>query len=144
MSCARNANTQCVRWAVAKANNILLADSGVSVFLDGNPMAPASAKYKMTCSTAVYGSPDGLHWTRLGGVPVHTMDDTKPTGNWVPALKRYVVYTRRWGDSHGTMEPAGGAATRYIGRCETRDFTDWDKDYGPAGCPVRRLDWFAS
>ena len=112
------------------ANNILLADSGVSVFFDQNPRAPAAAKWKMTCSAAVYGSPDGLRFTRLGtngSVPVHTMDDTKPTGNWDPVLERYVIFTRR---------DDAGANMRHISRCVTRDFTDWDADYAGLGCPT--------
>ena len=36
------------------ANNIVLENSGVSVFIDGNPEAPASEKFKMACSDSAY------------------------------------------------------------------------------------------
>ena len=47
------------------ANNILLEDSGVTVFRDENPAAPSSQRWKMTCSRAAYASPDGLRWVKL-------------------------------------------------------------------------------
>jgi hypothetical protein len=42
------------------ANNILIEDSGVSVFVDTTDGVPASQKWKMVCSTNAYASPDGL------------------------------------------------------------------------------------
>ena len=81
----------------------------------------------MTCSDAAFGSADGIRWMRLGKngtKPTTQMDDTKPTGNWDPALQRYVIYVRR---------DVGG---RHIGRCVTDDFTNWEKESGPTGCPV--------
>ena len=41
-----------VAWNGSLSNNIVLEESGNSVFLDGNPLAPASEKWKMTCSDA--------------------------------------------------------------------------------------------
>ena len=108
------------------ANNIVLGESGNSVFLDQNPAAPASERWKMTCSDAAFASPDGLRWTRMGKngtTPTTQMDDTKPTGNWDPTLQRYVIYVRR---------DVGG---RHIGRCVTDDFTNWEKE-APSGCDV--------
>lgn len=112
------------------ANNIVLLDSGVSVFIDKNPAAPASEKWKMTCSAAVYSSPDGIHWTpmnRTGGAVVHG-DDSKPTGNWDPRIKKYVIYDR-------TRISVRGEVKRSIGRCVTDDFTHWEKETPAAKGP---------
>lgn len=110
----------------SSANNIVLEESGNSVFIDANPAAPASQRWKMTCSDAAYASPDGLRWSRMGKngtKPTQQADDTKPTGNWDPRLEKYVVFVRRDG---------GG---RHIGRCVTSDFANWEAE-APAGCPV--------
>jgi hypothetical protein len=71
------------------ANNIILENSGVSVFIDGNPAAPLSQMFKMACSDAAYASPDGLSWTQLPWTPI-AEDDTKPTAQWDPATGKYV------------------------------------------------------
>eukprot|EP00038_Savillea_parva_P008938 m.180164 g.180164 ORF g.180164 m.180164 type:complete len:634 (+) comp14943_c0_seq1:174-2075(+) len=106
------------------ANNILVDDSGNSVFLDTNPSADPQAKWKMACSTSVWGSPDGLKWTKLSNhTPVKAEDDTKPTAGYDPTLGKYVIYVRR---------DVGG---RKIGRCETTDFLNWESE-SPGGCPV--------
>jgi hypothetical protein len=107
------------------ANNIVVEAAGNGVFIDGNPAAPASEKWKMV-SDAAFASPDGLHWTRMGrngSRPTRQMDDTKPTGAWDPRLRKYVIYVRR---------DVGG---RHIGRCVTSDFTNWESE-SPQGCPI--------
>ena len=110
------------------ANNILLEDSGVSVFLDRNPTAKSSEQWKMTCSNAVYGSPDGIKWhkipTKSPTGPIQHSDDTKPTGAWDPRLRKYVIFVRR--------DVSQG---RCIGRCETTDFANWESET-PDGCPT--------
>ena len=58
-----------------------------------------------------------------GTAPTKQMDDTKPTGNWDPALQKYVIFVRR---------DLGG---RHIGRCVTPDFSNWEAE-SPRGCPV--------
>jgi hypothetical protein len=114
-------------------DNTALSDSGVSVFLDANPAAPPNEKWKMACSNAVYGSPDGITWHALTNhSPVKAEDDTKPTARFDPRLNKYVVYVRR--DLRNTGR-AGDVRT--IGRCVTSDFTDWESDVpGGDGCPV--------
>jgi hypothetical protein len=98
------------------------------VFLDGNPAAPPSERWKMTCSNAVYSSPDGLAWrkipTKNPNGPIQHADDTKPTGAWDPRLRKYVIFVRR--------DVAEG---RCIGRCETTDFANWELE-APGGCPT--------
>ena len=107
-------------------NNILLEDSGVSVFLDGKPGTPADAAWKMVCSNAAYASHDGLLWRRLPFVPV-APDDTKPTAYYDPALGKYVVSVRR------DLPPFA----RTIGRCVTANISDWQEEVpGHGGCAV--------
>ena len=119
------------------ANNILLEDSGNSVFQD------ADGSWKMVCSTAAYKSPDGLHWTKLPFVPV-AEDDTKPTAYWDPQLRKYVVSVRRdCGSGCVTVdgEPVTHAScpecVRYVGRCVTSNISNWQEEvHGGSGCPV--------
>ena len=107
-------------------NNILVEDSGVSVFIDGNPATPADARWKMLCSNAAYASPDGLRWRKLPFRPI-AMDDTKPTGYYDPAVGKYVISVRR------DLPPFD----RTIGRCVTSNISDWQAAVpGHAGCDV--------
>lgn len=65
-------------FAGSTANNILIEDSGVSVFIDDNDGIPPEERWKMVCSQNAYSSPDGLRWKLLGAVK-NDEDDTKPT-----------------------------------------------------------------
>ena len=116
------------------ANNILLEDSGVSVFYDQSPAAGPSTRWKMICSKSAYASPDGLRWTKLPFATV-AEDDTKPTAYWDPHVQKYVVIVRR-----DLPPPAGksGDVMRYLGRCETSNISDWQQEVpaGASGCPV--------
>jgi hypothetical protein len=73
------------------ANNILVEDSGVSVFLDGAKGVADSERWKMVCSGSAYASPDGLHWTKLKWTAT-AEDDTKPTGEQGGGEQRGVSY----------------------------------------------------
>jgi hypothetical protein len=77
----------------SKANNVLLEDSGVSVFHDPSAKDD-SERWKMICSNSAYASSDGLHWTKLPFAPVAT-DDTKPTAYYDPSTKKYAIVLRR-------------------------------------------------
>ena len=70
-----------ISGVMSTANNIVLEDSGNSVFQDpSDPVFP----WKMVCSASAYQSKDGLHWEKL---PYHTPveeDDTKPTAYYDP------------------------------------------------------------
>ena len=113
----------------SKANNILLEDSGVSVFIDRSPEAVASGKpWKMVCSQSAYESSDGILWTRLPFKQVAT-DDTKPTAYWDSHLQKYVISVRR------DLDPDW---FRTIGRCVSANLSDWQSELAPgaSGCPV--------
>lgn len=114
----------------SKANNILLEDSGVSVFFD--PNASSDARWKMVCSNSAYASPDGLRWSALLPFRPVATDDTKPVAYYDPSTKQYTIVVRR-----DLAPPAGksGDVVRYIGRCDTDDLTDWEKNYNETGCP---------
>jgi len=106
----------------SKANNVLLEDSGVSVFHDPSAKDD-SERWKMICSNSAYASSDGLHWTKLPFAPVAT-DDTKPTAYYDPSTKKYAIVLRR----------DLGDVVRYIGRCDTTNLSNWQES-SPAGCP---------
>lgn len=118
----------------SNANNILVEDSGVSVFLDSMPGVTDHELWKMVCSQNAYASPDGLSWTKLGAVRT-AEDDTKPTAYYDPSIKKYVISVRR-----DLPHPKGRASTvvRHVGRCETTDLTDWLQSDAPrtTGCPA--------
>ena len=108
-------------------NNILLEDSGVSVFLDANPRTGGGAM-EMACSNAAYASSDGLRWRKLPWAPIAT-DDTKPTAYFDPSVGKYVISVRR--------DVAPGYE-RAIGRCATSNFSNWQEEVpsGRDGCDV--------
>jgi len=86
------------------ANNIVVENSGVSVFIDGNPTAPASERFKMACSDAAYASPDGISWTQLPWTPI-AEDDTKPTAYWDPEKQKYAACMTTCRSRSPTMRP---------------------------------------
>ena len=99
-----------------KTNNILVEDSGVSVFRDGKAGVPPSEAWKMACSNAAYASADGLRWRKLPFAPVAT-DDTKPTALYSPSADAYVVYVRR--DNVVPGQPTRTIGRRYASFCRS-------------------------
>ena len=118
--------------APSKENNILVKGVGPGVFLDDNPLCPASERWKMAVTEGAFASPDGLHWSKLPH-KVTARDDTKPTGYWDPRLRKYVISVRR--DVKGRNRLGTKITQRHIGRCETTNFSDWEQE-SPGGCPV--------
>ena len=118
----------------SKQNNILLEDSGVSVFIDRSPNAiKHRTQWKMITSLGAYQSGDGLYWYKLPFAPVAS-DDTKPTAYWDHSLQKYVISVRR------DLAGAAGAPNciRTIGRCVTTNLSNWQSEIKPnaTGCPV--------
>jgi hypothetical protein len=113
------------------ANNILVEDSGVSVFFDPREHEPPLAQWKMITSNGAYSSADGLRWRKLPFAPI-AQDDTKPTGQYDPRLGKYVIYVRR--DIPPANQTAPYVGMRQIGRCVTPNISDWQAEV-PAGAP---------
>ena len=106
-------------------NNILLEDSGVSVFIDET--ADPTARWKLITSYYAYSSADGISWNRMCQNKSTTdIDDTKPTAFYDPNEEAYVIYVRRDDVDYN----------RKIGRCVTDDLCDWEKRYHPNHCPI--------
>ena len=75
-------------------------------------------------------------------------DDTKPTAYFDPALGKYVVSVRRdctwdsktfpcqWIPGHNPGGKVRPLQTRYVGRCETSNLSNWQEAYHGGGCPV--------
>jgi hypothetical protein len=116
----------------SRANNIIVEDSGVSVFIDTSGSATPATRWKMVCSNSAYASPDGVStWTKLPWTPI-SEDDTKPTARWSPALKAYVVFVRR------DVASGSRGASRQIGRCITSNLSNWQERVAAnaSGCDV--------
>ena len=66
-----------------------------SVFVDGNPSAPAAQKWKMMCGApgGLYSSPDGLTWSAMNFTAT-SAQDSMPNGGWDENLKKYVLHSR--------------------------------------------------
>jgi hypothetical protein len=106
-------------------NNILLEDSGVSVFIDES--ADPTERWKLITSYNAYSSADGISWNSMCQNKSTTgIDDTKPTAFYDPNEKAYVIYVRRDDVDYN----------RKIGRCVTDDLCDWEKRYHPNHCPI--------
>lgn len=139
-----------VEFRGSKENNILLMGQDAlsfTPFLDLNPAAPASERYKATTGTRIagikgyglagYTSPDGLRWTKLGDyslIPDDTTNvfDTQNIVFWDTIRKKYVAFYR-----------AMKGGVRWSKFAESVDFAHWPKesiqwfDYG--NVPMEQL-----
>lgn len=116
-----------------------------SPFIDQNPAAPASQRYKAVTLTKVgapegkrknalmaFVSPDGIHWKRLREEPIITEGafDSHNTAFWDTAAKQYVCYLR---------ETQKGKKS--ISRTTSPDFIRWSRpellDFG--GTPIEHF-----
>jgi hypothetical protein len=122
-----------------RENNVLLADDPLAThnfapFIDTNPSAPASQRYKALSGLGgkggglrAWSSPDGLHWKRLRDEPVLTKGafDSQNVSFWSPAEKCYVAYFRVFtggGTDEKTWKPKG---VRWVSRATSADFVTW-------------------
>jgi hypothetical protein len=136
----------------SKANNIVWPPAGSetsyggSAFLDKNPAAPPSERFKMLLTGGLWGgkdpdshpageyalsSPDGIAWKPMSDMPAHLGSDSQQTGWWDATLGKYVIYVRN--DGYDMKDNDG---PRYIGRCVTSNLSNWYEDAPPAktGC----------
>ena len=114
-------------------------------FLDSNPSAPSTERYKATGGIGrglfTFVSPDGINWKQKGSRPVMTQqsrpiallrDQLFESHNsvfWDTVQEQYVAYVR---DS--IAAPDTGELTRGIRRSVSKDFVEWSipelLDYG--------------
>jgi hypothetical protein len=114
-------------------NNVVIANEtpashNFSPFIDNNPAAPASQRYKAICGTResgllAYASPDGLHWKKMQDSPVITKGafDSQNIVFWSEEERKYVCYFR-------TMTvPIAGERFRAVSRTTSHDFLHWSE-----------------
>jgi len=116
----------------SKANNIVLAGEApahhnFSPFIDQNPNAPASQRYKALGGTTrdsvglvPYYSADGIHWKKLTtkrGIYKGAFD-SQNVAFWSESEKQYICYFR-------TFKTIDGKRIRTISRSTSPDFVNW-------------------
>ena len=97
-----------IEFQGSKENNIVSKD-WLDPFLDENPAAPESERYKASAGEMDYGfygyiSPDGVNWRRVQDEPFLTADegyDWTQTAFWDDERKEYAAYLRGWGKLGG-------------------------------------------
>ena len=128
------------------ANNIVIfAGSGASVFKDGAPGVPADERWKMVLDEtdaqddwnqtgSVFASPDGIReWKELPFRKLRARDDTAIVARWDQNAREYIIMVRR------DVTPCCNKSVdvvRHIGRCQTKNISDWESESGEAPCPV--------
>lgn len=113
-----------------KKNNVILANAApvthnFSPFLDSNPLAKSTEKYKALGGTrksglVAYVSADGKEWKKLQEEPVFRegVFDSQNVVFWSASEEQYVCYFRTWtGD--------GYTGFRSVGRTTSKDFINW-------------------
>ncbi|PWJ58150.1 hypothetical protein CLV98_1047 [Dyadobacter jejuensis] len=115
----------------SKENNVILEEMPLthnfSPFIDTNPSASASQKYKAFGGTDSSGlipfvSEDGVHWTKLSQTPVITdgLLDSQNVSFWSESEQVYVCYFRSW-------TGGGELGYRSVSRSTSKDFLHWTK-----------------
>lgn len=133
-------NLGLVEFRGSKENNIMWMGQealAFAPFLDTNPAAPASERYKATAATVIPGrkqyalvgftSPDGLRWTKIGEqsiIPDETTNvfDSQNISFWDASRGKYVTFYR-----------AQKAGTRWTKFAESKEFARW---------PADSIQWF--
>jgi hypothetical protein len=119
-------------------NNVVFTNApythNFSPFLDENPGAAATAKFKALGGTQKSGlvafqSADGIHWSFLQARPVFTRGvfDSQNVAFWSASEGRYLCYFRTW-------KTINGKSYRWISRTTSEDFIHWtepvEMDFG--------------
>ncbi len=114
-------------------NNVVLtkaapATHNFSPFLDANPNAKASERYKALGGTDKSGliafvSADGVHWKKMQEAPVFRTGvfDSQNVAFWSESEKQYVCYFRTWSDGGFTQYKG----FRSVSRTTSKDFVNW-------------------
>ncbi len=126
-------------WEGRRENNIILTGEGTHnfcPFLDANPEAPESERYKalgrvggktsrLEHGLAAFVSPDGIHWSMRGEGPVITKGkfDSQNVPLWSRHENCYVSYYRVKSEPDAGFRSGGGVRT--IARAVSDDFIHW-------------------
>lgn len=118
-----------------RKNNVILtkaapATHNFSPFLDTNPEAKPSERYKAVAGTDRSGllafvSPDGIHWTKKQEKAIFTKGvfDSQNTAFWSEKEQQYVCYFRIWSEGGFTQYKG----FRSVGRTVSKDFLNWSE-----------------
>ncbi len=133
-----------IEFRESRQNNLVyLGEAGANFapFLDENPSAPRSQRYKAFSGDRViwaFVSADGVRWTKLQEQPVITEAplDSQNVAFWDATQGLYVAYMRGAVRPDGSMitnppwyadSKGGGEGLRAIRRSTSRDFITWTK-----------------
>ena len=112
-----------------KKNNIVIEHYRVAIIKDPHETDP-QRRYKAIKperqNSAVWFSPDGIHWGNKHDVGPIDFGDTHPSVWWDENLGKYVHITRRWGGANTTGR-YGYQGHRQAVRSESEDFLKWSK-----------------
>ena len=114
----------------SKKNNIVLEYThGVAVIKDlheADPQKRYKAIHPERSGSAVWFSPDGIHWgTKHDAGPIDH-GDTNQAVWWDEDLGQYVLITRHWGGAKTTGRYGRGGHRQKV-RCVSSDFLHWSK-----------------
>jgi len=114
----------------SKKNNIVIVfDHGVTVMKDlheTDPQKRYKAFHPESENSAVWFSPDGIHWGKAINVGPVDNGDTHNCVWWDADLGKYVAITRHWGGAT-TRGRYGSMGHRYVSRIVSDDFLHWSK-----------------
>ena len=114
----------------SKKNNIVINYThGVAVMKDPHETDPQKlykAIHPERKKSAVWFSPDGIHWGEMHNAGPIDFGDTNQSVWWDEDLGKYVLITRRWGGANTTGR-YGRKGHRQAVRSESSDFLKWSK-----------------
>ena len=125
--------------------NILDVPHG-TVFLDSNPKAPRSERFKLvpTDGGAIYSSADGFRWSLLSKNHIG-WSDTQNIAFFDAALGKYRVYIRNHDQRTDSVCRGGLPPSRSVGMLLVDDLAgEWGPDVGPRGGEDDRTTIFAA
>ena len=134
-------------WGGSRENNIIWAGEGshnFTPFVDNNPAAPPSQRFKAVASAKVNGEPvlkayvseDGYRWQALRKEPIITDGafDSQNLAYWDAYRGHYVAFYRDFRDLEGRVKRWDGV--RSIKWATSSDFVNWTAgqwlDFGDA------------
>lgn len=113
----------------SKRNNIVIEHYRLAVMKDPHETDPRR-RYKAIKperqKSAVWFSPDGIHWSNKHDVGPMDIGDTHPSVWWDENLGKYGLITRGWGGAK-TEGRYGFQGHRQAVRSESEDFMRWSK-----------------